>query len=352
MPMGAEAVLHLIWRGLRPAAIAGVVWVGSLFVSEAVGSHPLPVLLAPVAIGVVAGLVHERRAAAFGAAAAGFAALAIDTGSGLGLVLMYEVVTALGFIGVIAGQRLMEIGRSRMQTTYGRGNRGGNSSSVSNATGDQQRIEEARYRIVQELAGAAAVGIEPNAWVNEFDRWTELVFALLTRLAPRDDENTRATANDLRRFGLLDPQTLADPTSDVGSVVRRRMVEALTAAEWSPTKAEQAAKVLSAAADGLVRNFDGKVQRYLRRYGELMLAEVPQYFDLPHLSDAETRTAFAYWLQNVADMPISTEENGLEAFCKKHDLTAAQVVAAADEMDLNLAVLDDLLVAASERSSP
>ena len=59
------------------------------------------------------------------------------------------------------------------------------------------------------------------------------------------------------------------------------------------------------------------------------------------------RFALTHWLQNATNAPLSLGHESVEAFCRKHELSAEQVRAAADDLDLNLALLDDLLEAAA-----
>ncbi|MGE5830727.1 MAG: hypothetical protein ACM30G_20515, partial [Micromonosporaceae bacterium] len=89
--------------------------------------------------------------------------------------------------------------------------------------------------------------------------------------------------------------------------------------------------------------FGGSVTQYLRRYGEAMLADIGRYFRFTVADSDSVRRAFVYWLQNTLGMPLSLSGPELRKFCARHGVTESDVIAAADEIGLNVALLDDLV---------
>ncbi len=87
------------------------------------------------------------------------------------------------------------------------------------------------------------------------------------------------------------------------------------------------------------------MQKYLRVYGERMLAELGQTFAFSALSPDQTHYAFTLWLQNVLNMPIALYTRELDVIAGERGLSSQVVVDTADGMDFNLAVLDDLMAA-------
>jgi hypothetical protein len=184
--------------------------------------------------------------------------------------------------------------------------------------------------------------------VWEFDRWKELVFALLTQVSQAPEEELRQVVEDLGELDLLEISALADLVSDqeeleADSETARRILEFLVERGFDPATAQRALKTIAQAAGGLHKHFGGKVQRYLRSYGVHMLKGLDEFFQLDALQEDEVLRGFSYWLQNVMNMPLSLRDETLQRFCKEHGLTPDQLIEAADELDFNLGLVDDLI---------
>jgi len=208
---------------------------------------------------------------------------------------------------------------------------------------------EAHY-LLRKLLSLEAADLSLNhAWVWETDRWKELVFALLTRVTDMDEAHLRDITERMNDIGLLDIDSLAaSPAIDQASGQidphSRHIIEYFLECGFQPEEAQNGLQTVREAAIGLQKHFKGKIQLYLRKYGLLMLQEINQTFEFSKLDMADVTLAFTYWLQNVLEMPVSLLDAHMEAFCKQHDLKPAQVVSAADDLDLNLALLDDLVL--------
>lgn len=208
---------------------------------------------------------------------------------------------------------------------------------------------EAQYLLRKLLTLETADLALRQPWLWEADRWKELVFAFLTRIVSKDEDQVRELTGKMNDLGLLDIATLARmsedaKTFDSNNPDARHILEFFQENGLDPEKAQQALTTICEAAVGLQKYFDGKVQRYLRGYGEMMLREIARTFQFSALRETEVAFAFTYWLQNVLNMPLSLLDANVLAFCEQHHLTPEQLVAAADNLDLNLAVLDDLIL--------
>lgn len=208
--------------------------------------------------------------------------------------------------------------------------------------------DEAKYLLRKLLTqhGEELAGTHP--WVWEFDRWKELVFALLAQVAQAPEEELRKVVEDLAELDLLEISALAGLAGDQGepeadSESARRILELLAERGFDPATAQRAFKTIAQAAEGLHEHFGGKVQRYLRSYGSRMLEELDDVFQLDALQEDEAMQGFSYWLQNVMNMPLSLRDETLQRFCKEHGLTPDQLIEAADELDFNLGLVDDLI---------
>jgi hypothetical protein len=113
--------------------------------------------------------------------------------------------------------------------------------------------------------------------------------------------------------------------------------------EWgfSREESQRAVAVMSDAAEGLSRHFHSKVQLYLRHYGMLMLQEVDNFFSFSGLDNTQVRRAMTYWLQNVANMPVPLQDSTIKEYANRVGIGPDDLVAAADELDINVAVVDD-----------
>ena len=209
-------------------------------------------------------------------------------------------------------------------------------------------LTEAQYlmRKIVALEAADVAAIHP--WLRESDRWNELVLALLTRISSMAEPELRALVDAMSGAGLLDiPALAAIPRGPAGPDAQdthaRRVLEFMVEAGIGAEDAQRGLAAICDAAQGMSKHYGGKVQRYLRNYGELMLRDLERVFEFTTLSDADVKQAFIYWLQNVLNMPVSLLDDDVRRFCKEHSLAPEEWVAAADELDINLALVDDLV---------
>ena len=207
---------------------------------------------------------------------------------------------------------------------------------------------DAEFLLRKALGSYGAALAINHPWVWEGERWQELVFALLAQVSDLPEDEVRVLAEQMQDLDLLDVLALAAlrrgrPSADRKALLARRVVEILEEGGFSSEQAIRGLEAICEAALGFEEHFGGKVQDYLRRYGDLMLQELGRFFEFSALNDSETQTAFSYWLQNVLNMPISLLDADMRAFCEQHGLQPEELIAAADELDLNLALLDDLV---------
>ena len=97
------------------------------------------------------------------------------------------------------------------------------------------------------------------------------------------------------------------------------------------------------AAAGFSDHFDGKVQKYLRHYGELMLRQLSESFSFSGLDQAAVRHAFALWFQNVLNMPLPMPDRIAHEACEMLGVEYEPLVKAADDVGVNVALLDNVL---------
>ena len=79
------------------------------------------------------------------------------------------------------------------------------------------------------------------------------------------------------------------------------------------------------------------------KHAEKMIAELQKTFQFSTLDANQSRYAIAFWLQNVANLPVTLQDNSIKKFTEIHGLSGKQLFDAADEMDVNVALVDDLV---------
>ncbi len=195
---------------------------------------------------------------------------------------------------------------------------------------------------------------EQYSWIWEGARWSELVFCLIARLgAPDLPLNTaRELSIVLDTLGLSGVSTLAKiPASPAEEVFRHDdaafMRELFQRAGASPSQAESIVITLVEAAQSVESGFQGMVQRYLRLYGERMLAEFDQHFTFSRMQSEDAQYAFTHWLQNVMSLPLPMSDPAVRRLCQEWGISQDELTEIADSMDLNLALLDDILAGES-----
>lgn len=188
----------------------------------------------------------------------------------------------------------------------------------------------------------------PYPWIWEEERWNELVFALLSRIIDLPDDRLRNLVEYLGDLNLLDITALSnicrDRTElDLSHSQARRILEVLQEGGASEADAQKGLVSISEAALGLKEHYSGKIQCYLRYYGELMLRELEQKFRFSILNEAEAKQAFTYWLRKVLNVPLLLADQYIESYCKENNLTPEKLVAAADQLNINVALVGDLV---------
>jgi len=208
-------------------------------------------------------------------------------------------------------------------------------------------VEEAIFQLKKTMTlEGDELGVT-QSWMWEADRWKELVFALLTKATNASDAEVRLVTEQIAELDLIAVDKLAalshSTQADRMGVPRpRRIIEIMLAGGFTEDEAENGLSIVIEAAAGLQEHYDGKVQRYLRHYGELMLDQIDNSFSFTALDHEAVADAFTYWLQNVLNMPLSLIDDSVQRYAKMIGVTPAELVAAADEIDMNLAMVDDL----------
>lgn len=188
-------------------------------------------------------------------------------------------------------------------------------------------------------------------WPWEEARWHELVFCLAIQVAPPEltyGEIERMIGT-LADIGLINPQSLTECAKDgkkpdLSSPDLALIQEVLKRYEMSAEKAADLVVTICEAAAGFQSVYQGRVQRFLRKYGRMMLEDLENSLSFSKLEDKAANAALSQWLQNVACMPIALSEDELKEVCEGLETTPDDLVDVVDELNLNLSMVDDLLI--------
>ncbi|MEO8591047.1 MAG: hypothetical protein ABI432_16835 [Flavobacteriales bacterium] len=178
-----------------------------------------------------------------------------------------------------------------------------------------------------------------HAWAFEQDRWAELVHSLLDRSRGHGAEQTRHAVEVLQSLGLIDIPRIASASKEDRTLISSVLVNT----GYTRTESELGTRTLISAAKALNEACGGKVQRILREHGERMRDELVSTLGAVPLDKGQLRSAITYWIQNTMSIPISLESDVVKKFCKANKITMTQLIASVDELDANVALVDDLL---------
>ncbi len=217
-------------------------------------------------------------------------------------------------------------------------------------TMDTSPVAEAQFLLRKLVTSQAADAVDAHPWLWEFDRWEELTFALMTRVVDLPEAELRELTERLGEMGLLNVDVLASiregaNASHPSNPASSHILTLLQESGFTDDEAKRTLTTISEAALALQRQFGGKIQRYLRTAGEAMLRDVDEIFQFSAIGNDQVKAAFTYWFQNALSMPLSLLDSDVQTFCNIHHIATQELILAADDLDINLALLDDLIAA-------
>ena len=179
-------------------------------------------------------------------------------------------------------------------------------------------------------------------WVSETDRLAELIFCILNQCSTLAADETRRLVGQLADLGLLQSDKLAElgnPENQVRSVFGY----VLNQGGFSDEETESATVSLAKVGEVIQRDYDGKIQRYLRRHAEAIRDELAQTFGTEALAEPKLQYAITHWLQNAFSLPISLQSEAEIEFCRQEGVVIEELYLAADQLGINVAIVDDIL---------
>jgi len=186
-------------------------------------------------------------------------------------------------------------------------------------------------------------------WENESARWTELVYCIFAELTEHSYRDARRLANDLADLNLLDVKDLAGiPIMDDGMVNpdnsrMRTITDILKANGVAEDDIKKSLSAICKVAQAICENYDGKIQKFLRKYGHEIVNEFDSHVSFSEVSKGTQSRILVKWIQNTLAMPLAFSNVYTARFCERKDANYWELAEAADNLGINGAMLDDLL---------
>jgi hypothetical protein len=180
-----------------------------------------------------------------------------------------------------------------------------------------------------------------HQYESEFRRWVDMVTSIFFSVSDVPEVNIEAATRMLIAVDLLNIDRCANlPENHEESKV---FDEILMDFDFSSEEALKARQAVVGFSRVLTKNWDRKIQHYLRVWGERILADMVVSFHIDSLSETEVKEAFTRWLQIASNMPILLSQEAMNKFAESHGTTIEALIAAADRLDLNIAFLDEVI---------
>jgi hypothetical protein len=186
-------------------------------------------------------------------------------------------------------------------------------------------------------------------WPSEVDRWMELLVCIIHQTRPNGAiQDVREVLEIWRKLELISPPRLVAVAP--GNEEEVVMLFTLKQQGFSADEAKLAVGAAVKTAQAVNVHYNGKVQHSLRTHATMLRDELVQAFEDTGLPEQRIRYAVTHWLQNTINAPISLEHESVLAFCRDNGIDMHALREAADELDINLSQLDDLLDAQVQRA--
>ena len=186
-------------------------------------------------------------------------------------------------------------------------------------------------------------------WEDESSRWTELVYCIFAELTKHSYRDARRLANGIADLNLLAVEDLAGiPIMDDGMVNPdnsriRTITDILKSNGVSEDEINRSLSAICKVAQAIQENYDGKIQKFLRKYGHEIVNDFDSHVSFSEVSKGTQSRILVKWIQNTLAMPLTFSNVYTVRFCERKGANYWELAEAADNIGINAAVLDDLL---------
>src|SRR5579864_9074605 len=154
--------------------------------------------------------------------------------------------------------------------------------------------------LLDELYRTGAPLLDSFSWKFEEDRWAELLICSLPAAVGIDPVTARISVDTLKRMRVIAVDGLASLSPKEMKFIDQVFVKYGCAA----ADARKATKTIVSLAKVVKRNWDGYLQRFLRKHGEKMVKDLQAALKSAGMGHEAGAKIAVLWLQNVANIPI------------------------------------------------
>lgn len=186
-------------------------------------------------------------------------------------------------------------------------------------------------------------------WEDEHSRWNELVYCIFAELTDHSYRDARSLSDKIFGLNLLelddlaDVQIMEDGKVDPNNPRIRTVSEILSINGIEQSDIDKSLSAICKVAQSIQENYDGKIQKFLRKYGEEIVNEFDSHVSFSEVDRGTQSRILVKWIQNTLAMPLAFSNIYTVKFCQKQGVTYVELAEAADNIGLNGSVLDDLL---------
>ena len=192
---------------------------------------------------------------------------------------------------------------------------------------------------LQDAINKYAITLPPRAWINESDRWENLLFSIIRQYCDDNPEKAGTVVNILRDWNLIDIEELSAADQiplEFNSAYKKIML----GLDFTQEEIKEIAGTLVSVAVAVKENYNGKIQSLFRKYGEIIREELVSSFSDDDLDNEKITDGVSLWLQSAFGLPILSDRAYVKDYCDQRGLTKDQLTKIADDIDINLGVVD------------
>ena len=152
----------------------------------------------------------------------------------------------------------------------------------------------------------------------------------------------RSAVQIMNQLGVADPHFVADGNAEPNE----RTIADILARLGGPAELCLSTALLSLrqVAQLCCSSWEGKPQRFLRKIADHWALDLAAEFERSGMAAEQADALSVLWLQNVTNAPIlSSQSAGFRRFIASHAVSEDDVLDAADQIGINVAVLDELM---------
>lgn len=192
---------------------------------------------------------------------------------------------------------------------------------------------------LQEAIDKYAITLPTRAWVYESDRWENLIFSVIRQYCDDNPEKAGTAVNLLREWNFFDIEDLS--SNDQSPFENNSpLKEIMLGLDFSEDEIEEIARTLVKIALTVKEKYNGRIQSIFRKYGEVIRQELVSSFSDHDLDNEKITHGVSLWLQSAYGLPILSDRAYVKEYCTQRGLSKDQLTEIADEMEINLGVVD------------